>query len=110
MTAFDQPCQAAPEHPLTDPQAAEWERTYATFQHLSLLTVHGRRRLDDLRAAKAKCCQSRRAAPIRKRVKMVRVRAEDGQAPGHYAGASRVRAAVHAWKTRVRIVRNWEHL
>jgi uncharacterized Tic20 family protein len=30
----------APDHPLTDPQASEWERTYAMFVHLSLLTFH----------------------------------------------------------------------
>ena len=35
---FDSP--AAPHHPLADPQVTEWEKTYATFQHLSLLTQH----------------------------------------------------------------------
>jgi uncharacterized Tic20 family protein len=28
------------DHPLADPQVTEWERTYATFQHLTLLTIH----------------------------------------------------------------------
>src|SRR5438105_376197 len=85
-------------------------RCAASRKRAPLLTVHRCRRLDHLRTGEAECCQSRRAAPIRKRVEMVRVRAEDRQAPGHYASASRVRAAAHAWKTCVRIVWNRQYL
>jgi uncharacterized Tic20 family protein len=34
------PGAARPHDPMADPQVSEWERTYAVFQHLSLLAEH----------------------------------------------------------------------
>lgn len=36
--AFDEMVEGP--HRITDPRAEEWERTYAMFNHLSLLTLH----------------------------------------------------------------------